>query len=523
MKVKQMMRTILSSYIGQMLLGMLLINLVLIPLLFASIFLLVGQDYKSQFVNSARAQSFLLAMQTSENPEPARIQRILDDLVSSGQALYAEYETDGSRIKSGMLRANAEFKEDFFFGENGDDIYFFAAKITDKSGLPRGTLKLGFDELPIVQRIRISYLRGAYIAAGYLVLTLILVGSFGYFLTQSIRRLRDAAHKIAGGHTGTELSIKTRVTEVSNLAQDLEVMRRELVRREQEIALREVTQRNIVENAAEGIITVDEQYLIQSFNRAAESIFGYSEREALNTPFTRMLLNTDAHLFNPAEDSKLLIRQELSGLRKSSQAFDLLLSTSKTHIGRTRLFTLLAQDISERKEFEAKLKHLATYDMLTKLPNRLLFNDRLTQTLSYAKRSSLITALFFIDLDSFKEINDTLGHEYGDLLLATAARRMNDCIRLEDTLARLGGDEFTLILSEIKQPENAAVVAKKILHELSQPFRLNEREISISGSIGIAIYPSDSTTPEDLVSHADSAMYLAKKLGGNNYQYYKAQ
>ena len=523
MKAKGAIRGFLNSYTGQVLLGALAINLVLIPLLFASIFLLVGQDYKAQFINFARAQSFQLALEISENPEPERIQRLLDDMELSGQALYAEHEMDGGHIGSGMIGATVEFKEDFFFGEHGDDIYFVATKVADSAGQPRGTLKLGFDELPLVELIKTAYLRGAYIAAGYLVLTLILVGSFGYFLTRSIRRLRDAAHKIADGHTETELTIKTRFTEVSDLAQDLEVMRRELVRREQEIALREATQRNIVENVAEGIVTVDEQYLIRSFNRAAETMFGYAEREVLNTPFARMLSNTDAHLFNPAEDTRPLIRQELSGLRKSSQLFDLSLSTVKIHIGRTRLYTLLAQDISERKEFEAKLQRLATYDLLTKLPNRLFFNDRLTQTLSYAKRGSNITALFFIDLDHFKEINDTLGHEYGDLLLVAAAQRMSDCIRPEDTLARLGGDEFSLILSEIKRPMSAAVVAQKILSELSRPFRLNEREISISGSIGIAIFPTDAATAEALLSYADSAMYLAKKLGGNNYQYYKPE
>lgn len=522
MNKKIYLQSIFSGFNGRMLLGMLLINLTLIPLLFASIFLLVGKDYKAQFINYARTQTYLLARHIGENPDKPRIQNILDDLVLSGGTLYAEYELDGSQLKASMLNEDVEFKEDFYFGsEDNNNVYFISVQVADKAGIAHGQLKLGFDELPLVERINSAYLRGMYIAAGYLILTLILVGSFGYFLTQSIRRLRDVTRKIAAGETNAVLSIDSRITEVTDLAQDLEAMRSELVLRAQTISLREEMQRNIVENAAEGIISVNEHYLIQSFNRAAENIFGYTEKEVLNTPFKHLLAHANAYLFDPAMVPQPLLRQELTGLCKPNQEFDLMLSTSRIDSGETPIFTLLAQDISERKELIAKLKHLATHDLLTKLPNRMLFDDVLTQTLFYAKRKGHMTALLFVDLDNFKTINDTFGHEYGDLLLATAATRMGRCIRLEDTLARLGGDEFTIILSEIKQHENAALIAQKILHELSLPFNLHEHQGNTSGSIGIAIYPSDSVTTAGLISHADSAMYQAKKLGGNNYQYYR--
>ncbi len=521
MKAKTAVRAFLASYVGRMLLGTLLMHLVLIPLLFASIFLLVERDYKAQFVNFTRAQSLQLATRIGENPDAVRIRLILDDLVLSGQTLYAEYETGGRRVTPGIPMANAEFREDFFFGEHGDGIYFVVAKV-ERAGQPPDTLKLGFDERPLAELIATSYLRGAYIAAGYLALTLVLVGFFGHALTQSIRQLRNASHQIAGGDATTELAIHASVTEVSLLAQDLEKMRRELVRREREIALREATQRAILESAAEGIITVSGQGLIQSFNTAAESIFGYLEHEVLNTPFTRMLTDAGAGLFAGGEIHPL-IRRELGGLRKSNEEFHLLLSVSETHAAGTRLFTLLAQDISERKAFEAQLKYLATHDTLTRLPNRALFNDRLAHALAHAKRGGHITALLFLDLDRFKYINDTLGHEFGDSFLVAVTERLNTCVRREDTLARLGGDEFTIVLHEIAQPEDAAVVAQKMLRELSHLFYLNSREIYITGSIGIALYPFDGGTPGDLIKHADNAMYLAKKLGGNNAQYFTAK
>jgi len=504
-----------------MLLGTLLIHITLIPLLFGSIFLLVERDYKSQFVNFTRTQSFQLATQIGENPDLERTQRILDDLMLSGQALYAEYESGAQRIKPSVLAVNTSFQEDFFFGEHDDNIYFVVAKI-DHAGQGLDTLRLGFDEAPLAETIAQSYLRGAYIAAGYLALTLVMVGFFGHRLTQSIRQLRIASHKIADGDTTTELAIEASVTEVSNLAQDLETMRRELVRRQHEIAIREATQRAILESAAEGIITINEHGLIQSFNKAAESIFGFREEEIVGTPFTRIISESDAYLLNPASEETPLSRMELSGVRKTNQEFHLLLSVSKTRAEGEVLTTVLAQDISERKAFEAQLKYLATHDTLTGLPSRTYFNYQLSKAIAHSGRSKKLSALLFLDLDRFKYVNDTLGHEFGDKLLVAVAERLHKCIEVEDTLARLGGDEFTVILFEIDHPEQAAAFAHRILSELSNLFYLDGREIYITGSIGIALCPFDgsSSTPSDLVKNADSAMFLAKKIGGNKYEFF---
>jgi len=520
-KIAGSIRSFLGSYIGRMLLGTLLIHLTLTPLLFASIFLLVERDYKSQFVNFTRTQSFQLATQIGENPDLERTQRILDDLMLSGQALYAEYESGGQRIKPSVLAVNTAFQEDFFFGEHDDNIYFVVAKI-DHAGQALDTLRLGFDETPLAETIAQSYLRGTYIAAGYLALTLVLVGFFGHRLTQSIRQLRVASHKIADGDTTTELAIEASVTEVSNLAQDLETMRRELVRRQHEIALREATQRAILESAAEGIITINEHGLIQSFNKAAESIFGFREGEIVGTHFTRIISESDAYLINPATDDTPLSRMELSGVRKTNQEFHLSLSVSKTRTGGAGLTTVLAQDISERKAFEAQLKYLATHDTLTGLPSRTFFNYQLSQAIAHVARSKKLSALLFLDLDRFKYVNDTLGHEFGDKLLVAVAERLHKIICVEDTLARLGGDEFTVILFEIDRPEQAAAFAQQILSELSNLFYLDGREIYITGSIGIALCPFEgaSSTPSDLVKNADSAMFMAKKIGGNKYEFF---
>ena len=174
----------------------------------------------------------------------------------------------------------------------------------------------------------------------------------------------------------------------------------------------------------------------------------------------------------------------------------------------------------ERKESEQNLNYLAHYDALTHLPNRVLFLDRLSQALASARRNNRLVALMFLDLDRFKNVNDSLGHDSGDQLLSEVATRLISCIRNEDTVSRLGGDEFTIILGEINSAEDAAHIAQKLLNSLTEPFTLKGHEIFISASIGITIFPDDSTDNDSLLKNADMAMYDAKQRGRNNYQFF---
>ena len=175
-------------------------------------------------------------------------------------------------------------------------------------------------------------------------------------------------------------------------------------------------------------------------------------------------------------------------------------------------------DISDRKRAEEQIEFHAYHDVLTGLPNRKLFTDRLTLSLTRSRRSGRSLAVMFIDLDHFKTINDTLGHTAGDELLLEMSRRLKHCIRDDDTVARLGGDEFTIILSELRQPEDAANVAQKVLDAVQQPLAIGGMPIEVTASIGIALYPNDGADPESLLRNADSAMYRAKESGRSNYQ-----
>jgi len=178
------------------------------------------------------------------------------------------------------------------------------------------------------------------------------------------------------------------------------------------------------------------------------------------------------------------------------------------------------RDITERKQVEQRLERLALYDTLTGLPNRMLFFDRLNQLLALAKRNDYVLALLFMDLDHFKRINDTYGHEVGDLLLAEASHRMTSCTRSSDTVARMGGDEFIGICGRIAVPIDAAVVANKIIAALSEPFLIKGLELTIGVSVGISIYPLDGDDVETLVNKADTAMYRTKEDGKGGYRFF---
>ena len=176
----------------------------------------------------------------------------------------------------------------------------------------------------------------------------------------------------------------------------------------------------------------------------------------------------------------------------------------------------------ELREQKSILDHQAHHDALTELPNRVLFNDRLEQAIQTAKRNKTNVALLFIDLDHFKEINDSLGHAVGDEILKTVSKRLRGVIREEDTVSRLGGDEFTVILEELSQAQDASLIASKILEVLSKSMNVNDNVLYVSSSIGISIYPEDGVSTQNLLKYADSAMYKAKDEGRNNFQYYNS-
>lgn len=277
----------------------------------------------------------------------------------------------------------------------------------------------------------------------------------------------------------------------------------------------------------EAIMVFDPDYRIVMVNSAFTRLTGYSSEEVLGLDCWILMLceagiETPMQLLQPFSGDREQIQREMSYYRKDGSCFPAWenISAIKNKKGNIVYFISVFSDISPIKEAKEKLDYLAHHDALTNLPNRLLFGARLEQTLQNAKRHGNNAAVLFIDLDQFKSVNDTMGHDCGDILLQEVAQRIEGCVRDEDTVARLGGDEFTVLLSEIRHEEEAALLATKILSVIKQPVQVGGKQVVISTSIGISLFPRDANNASDLTKAADLAMYCAKEHGRNTYEYY---
>ncbi|EED32477.1 ggef/eal/pas/pac-domain containing protein [gamma proteobacterium NOR5-3] len=279
----------------------------------------------------------------------------------------------------------------------------------------------------------------------------------------------------------------------------------------------------VFKNSGEGILISDEKGLIRDVNAAFSQITGYSRDEAIGQATS--LLRSGRHdaefykkMWHALKETGTW-RGEIWNRRKSGAVFPELLTISKID-GQNSGFVAIFTDITQLKETEEQLQKLAHYDPLTELPNRYLINERLQQSIRRAQRRSERLAVFFLDIDSFKNINDSLGHLAGDKLLAMTANRLRELLRDDDTVGRIGGDEFLMLLEDINSPDVATNIAEKIIGALRKPTILEGRSVSVSASVGISIYPDDGQTAETLMSNADAAMYSAKEQGRNTFRFY---
>jgi len=207
-------------------------------------------------------------------------------------------------------------------------------------------------------------------------------------------------------------------------------------------------------------------------------------------------------------------------MKNEIQALEFLADQASIAIQNAKLYEQAQQEIADRKKAEEALKHMAHHDALTGLPNRRLFNERISLEISRSQRNNQKIGVMLFDLDHLKKVNDSFGHSVGDLLLQAVAQRLLGLLRKSDTVARMGGDEFLLILPEMKQTNDAILTAERILSALSTPFLLEGNQINITTSIGIVFFPDDGTEVDDLIKKADIAMYKAKEKGGNIYHLY---
>jgi diguanylate cyclase (GGDEF)-like protein/PAS domain S-box-containing protein len=275
-----------------------------------------------------------------------------------------------------------------------------------------------------------------------------------------------------------------------------------------------------------GVIEWDLDFNITEWNSAAEKIFGF-KREAVIGKSGQIIVPHNFkeqldEVWNALISKKGGTQSTNENLTKSGKIItcDWYNTTLVGIEGNIIGAASLVQDITDRKTAEDELRRLATYDTLTNLPNRSLFDELLKHAIDSSDRTRQKHAVLFLDLDNFKNINDSLGHTIGDNLLKNVANRLADCMRKEDCVARFGGDEFVVLLNNISEHKNIAEIADKIINVLSSPFELDEKEIVVTSSIGIVIYPEDGITSQDLLRKADTALYQAKNSGRSNYQFF---
>ena len=285
----------------------------------------------------------------------------------------------------------------------------------------------------------------------------------------------------------------------------------------------------IIESALDSFLAVDHEGKILEFNSAAELMFGLARWEAIGRSMADLIIPAryrEAHRRGMArylrtQESPILGKRiELTAMRADGSEFPVELVVTPIYLQETPQFVGYMRDISERKKVTEQLVQLTQYDVLTGLANRSYFRDQLSLAMARAKRSGQLLALLFLDLDHFKEVNDTLGHRIGDLVLQAAARLLKESLREVDTIARLGGDEFTIILENITDLEQVVTAAEKIKKAFFEPLVVEGREISLAASIGITIYPGSANNVDALLQNADLAMYRAKAEGRDAYKFF---
>lgn len=353
-------------------------------------------------------------------------------------------------------------------------------------------------------------------------------GELEYFVSiiKDIQERKEAEASLTELRKDLENRVETRTRDLRLANEMLSSSMAQQLQSEQELRKREAELEMVLQNANDAYVCIDHNGVIRDWNQQAEQTFGWSSQEAIGRRLDEMIIPVTMreahraglrHYLATGELNVLNRRIERTAVRRDGTPLPVEVLVSPLSIDGKTIFSAFVHDITERKQVEAIRKHEATHDPLTGLLNRRGMFDLLSQAIARVKRTRASLALLFIDLDGFKQINDTHGHEAGDAVLREVAARLQASIRQTDTAARLGGDEFTVMLENIKHGiPDANMLAQKILETLQHPIQLDSVTATISASIGISMHhPDDERSADQLVNAADSAMYTAKHAGKN--------
>lgn len=351
-------------------------------------------------------------------------------------------------------------------------------------------------------------------------------GELEYFVSiiKDIQARKEAEASLTELRKDLEERVETRTKDLRLANTMLASSMEQQLRSEQELRKREAELQLVLENANDAYVCIDQAGVISDWNRQAEQTFGWSKQEALGRRLDELIIPSserEAHragmkrYLTVGEDHVLKEQIELTAVRRNGETLPVEVRICALAIDGKTIFSAFLHDITERKKADAIREHEALHDALTGLPNRRALFNLLPLAVARAKRNQIALALLFLDLDGFKQINDTQGHDAGDTVLRVVASRLRDCIRQTDTAVRLGGDEFTVVLENLRHGiTDANHMAEKILAVIQRPIPLGSMAVTISASIGIVLHePNDTNTADQLVNRADAAMYEAKRAG----------
>jgi diguanylate cyclase (GGDEF)-like protein/PAS domain S-box-containing protein len=365
---------------------------------------------------------------------------------------------------------------------------------------------------------------------------------------ESVRRIRAAAPRVAMVLLSDADDEQIALQAVQEGAQDYlvkgQIQPRQLIRTLLNAAARKTIEEALLiekERAqvtldciGDAVICTDTAGNITFLNPVAEKMTGWPLKEAAGRPMSETFEIVDAITRKPIVDpmAKAASQNRVGNLptncvliRRDGHSIFIEDSVAPIHDreGNVTGAVIVFRDITATVTLEEKLTHSAEHDFLTGLPNRMLLNDRVSQAIALARRNTGRAAVLFLDLDGFKHINDSLGHQTGDKLLQAVATRLLACVRAPDTVSRLGGDEFVVLIQELEQPEDAGTTARRLLKTMADVHWIDQNEIHLTASIGVSIYPSDASDAETLIRNADTAMYHAKKKGRKMYEFFKPE
>lgn len=456
-------------------------------------------------------------------------------LARSGKGVLLDGELSTSGLPRILERA-PELQQSRPFSRidaSGTSLLAYAPIETDHK--PAGAVIAEYDLMPLLslQREVVTLFLLRSLAA--IVAAMLAIALIARWVTRPLRATVRALPQLGSG-TFSLPRLAARQDEYQTLTQALgaadqrihranETLQREVhERRQMEADLRLAA--TVFENSSEGIVITDKDNNILSVNSAFEKLTGYTRNEVIGK--NPRILKSGRHDLSFYQEMWRRLKEdgrwqgEIWERRKDGVIYPkwITINAIRDEHGAITNHMAIFSDISERKAAEQRIYHLAHHDALTGLANRTLLADRIGQAIHQARRTGHMAAILFIDLDGFKLINDTLGHEVGDAMLCNVAERLESLVRESDTVARMGGDEFLVLLSEISHEEDAARVANKIVNAIGQPYDIDGQELRTSPSIGISIYPQDGADENSLIRSADTAMYHAKASGRNNFQFY---